>query len=58
MPPKDLRKLVDTGKKELGEGIVIVFASKDGKIGLAAELPINLQANMMLLNLLKLDLKF
>ena len=35
LPPKDLRKLVDTGKKELGEGIVIVFASKDGKIGLA-----------------------
>ena len=35
LPPKDLRKLVDTGKKELGEGIVIVFASKNGKIGLA-----------------------
>ncbi len=34
--PKDLRKLVDAGKKELGEGIVVVFASKDGKIGLAA----------------------
>ena len=30
-----LLKLVDTGKKELGEGIVIIFASKDGKIGLA-----------------------
>jgi len=36
LPPKDLRKLVDIGKKELGEGVVIVFASKDGKIGLAA----------------------
>ena len=36
LPPKDLRKLVDNGKKEIGEGIVIVFASKDGKIGLAA----------------------
>ena len=35
LSPKDLRKLVDMGKKELGEGIVIVFASKDGKIGLA-----------------------
>jgi alanyl-tRNA synthetase len=35
LPPKDLRKLVDIGKKELGEGVVIVFASKDGKIGLA-----------------------
>jgi len=35
LPPKDLRKLVDKGKKELGEGIIIVFAIKDGKIGLA-----------------------
>ena len=35
LPPKDLRKLVDSGKKELSEGIVIVFASKDDKIGLA-----------------------
>ena len=35
LPPKDLRKLVDIGKKELGEGIVIVFAIKDDKIGLA-----------------------
>ena len=35
LPPKDLRKLVDAGKKELSEGIVVVFASKDGKIGLA-----------------------
>ena len=36
LPSKDLRKLVDSGKKDLGEGIVIVFATKDGKIGLAA----------------------
>jgi len=35
LPSKELRKLVDTGKKELGEGIVIVFAIKDEKIGLA-----------------------
>ena len=33
--PKDLRKLVDNGKKELNEGIVVVFASKDEKVGLA-----------------------
>ena len=32
---KELRKLVDDGKKELGEGIVIVFASKDKKVGVA-----------------------
>jgi len=35
LPPKDLRKLVDDGKKELGDGIVVVFASKDDKVGVA-----------------------
>ena len=35
LPPKELRKLVDDGKKELGEGIAIVFASKDDKVGVA-----------------------
>ena len=35
LSPKDLRKLVDNGKKELKEGIVVVFASKEEKVGLA-----------------------
>ena len=35
LSPKELRKLVDNGKKELKEGIIIVFASKDEKVGLA-----------------------
>jgi len=35
LPPKELRKLVDNGKKDLGEGIIIVFANKDDKVGLA-----------------------
>ena len=35
LPPKELRKLVDTGKKELKNGIIVVFASLDGKVGLA-----------------------
>ena len=35
LPPKELRKLVDKGKKELNEGIVIVFAIKDDKVGIA-----------------------
>jgi len=35
LPSKDLRKLVDEGKKEMTEGIVIIFAVKDDKIGLA-----------------------
>ena len=33
--PKELRGLVDKGKRQLGEGIVIIFASKDDKVGLA-----------------------
>ncbi len=35
LSPKELRKLVDKGKKELSDGIVVVFANKDDKIGLA-----------------------
>tara|TARA_B100001027_G_scaffold40912_1_gene25986 strand:- start:268 stop:2934 length:2667 start_codon:yes stop_codon:yes gene_type:complete len=35
LPPKELRRLVDKGKKEIGEGLVIIFANKDGKVGLA-----------------------
>ena len=35
LPSKDLRKLVDNGKKEITEGIVIIFAIKDSKIGIA-----------------------
>ena len=40
--PKDLRKLVDSGKKEISEGIVITFAVKEGKIGLAVGITNNL----------------
>jgi len=39
---KELRKLVDKGKKELGEGIVIVFANKDDKVGLGVGITQNL----------------
>ena len=35
LPPKELRGLVDNGKKEIGDGLVIIFANKDGKVGLA-----------------------
>ncbi len=42
LSPKDLRKLVDNGKKELIEGIVIVFANKDEKVGLAVGITENL----------------
>ena len=42
LPPKELRKLVDKGKKYLGEGIVVVFANKDDKVGLAVGVTDNL----------------
>ncbi len=35
LPPKELRKLVDVGKKDLQSGIIIVFASFEDKVGLA-----------------------
>ena len=35
LPSKELRRLVDQGKKDLNEGIVIVFANKDEKVGIA-----------------------
>ena len=42
LPPKDLRSLVDKGKKEIKEGLVIIFASKDEKVGLAVGVTENL----------------
>ena len=42
LPPKELRKLVDKCKKDLGEGIVVVFANKDDKVGLAVGVTDNL----------------
>ena len=35
LPFKELRKLVDQGKKDIKEGIVVIYAIKDDKIGLA-----------------------
>ena len=34
LPFKDLRKLIDEGKKELKSGIVVVYAVNDTKVGL------------------------
>jgi alanyl-tRNA synthetase len=42
LPPKELRKLVDKGKKDLSEGVIIVFASKDDKVGIAVGVTENL----------------
>jgi alanyl-tRNA synthetase len=35
LPFKDLRKLIDEGKKEIGEGRVIIYAINNNKVGLA-----------------------
>jgi len=35
LPFKDLRKLIDDGKKDLKEGIIIVYAVNENKVGLA-----------------------
>ena len=45
LPTKELRKLVDKGKKDLGEGIVIIFAVNDDKIGLAVGVTDSLTKN-------------
>jgi len=35
LPFKDLRNLIDKGKKEIGEGIIVIYAINDNKVGLA-----------------------
>jgi alanyl-tRNA synthetase len=35
LPFKDLRKLIDEGKKELKEGIIVIYAINEDKVGLA-----------------------
>jgi alanyl-tRNA synthetase len=42
LPSKELRKLVDNGKKELNDGIIIVCASLDDKVGIAVGVTDNL----------------
>ncbi len=54
IPTKDLRKLVDIGKKELNEGIVIIFASKDEKVGLAVGVTQKLTSKYDAVNFAKL----
>ncbi len=54
LPTKDLRKLVDKGKKELSEGIVVVFANKDEKIGLAVGITEELTKRYDAVNFVKL----
>ncbi len=54
LPPKDLRKLVDSGKKELTEGVIVIFAIKDEKIGLAIGVTENLTKKYDAVKLVKI----
>jgi alanyl-tRNA synthetase len=42
LPPKELRNIVDHGKKEIKEGIIIAFCNFDGKVGVAVGITNNL----------------
>ena len=54
LPPKDLRKLIDNGKKELTEGVIVIFAIKDEKIGLAIGITQNLTKKYDAVKLVKI----
>jgi len=45
LPFKELRRLVDQGKKDIKEGIVVIYAIKDDKIGLAVGVTDSLTKN-------------
>ncbi len=54
LPFKDLRNLVDKGKKELNKGVVIVYAIKDNKIGLAVGVTQELSNKINAVDLVKI----
>jgi len=57
LPFKDLRKLIDTGKKELKEGIVVVYAINDSKVGLAIGVTKGLENKFDAVKLVKIGSK-
>jgi alanyl-tRNA synthetase len=54
LPFKDLRSLVDKGKKEINNGIIIVYAIKDEKIGLAIGITQELSKKINAVDLVKI----
>jgi alanyl-tRNA synthetase len=54
LPFKDLRSLADKGKKELNNGVVIVYAIKDDKIGLAVGITQKLSKKINAVDLVKI----
>jgi alanyl-tRNA synthetase len=53
LPFKDLRKLIDDGKKELKEGILIIYAVNEDKVGLAIGVTKNLEKKFDAVKLVK-----
>jgi len=54
LPFKDLRSLIDSGKKELSNGVIVVYAIKDNKIGLAVGVTQELSKKIDAVNLVKI----
>ena len=54
LPFKDLRSLVDKGKKELNNGVIVVYAIKDDKIGLAIGITQELSKKINAVDLVKI----
>jgi len=56
-PSKELRSLIDQGKKDLKKGIVIVYTIVDGKVGMAAGVTNDLAKKYNAVELVKLGSK-
>ena len=54
LPFKDLRSLIDNGKKELNNGVIIVYAVRDNKIGLAVGVTQELSKKINAVELVKI----
>ncbi len=54
VPPKDLRGLVDQGKKQVGSGVVAIVGVSDGKAGLAVGVTDDLTGRISAVDLVRL----
>ena len=54
LPTKELRTIIDQGKKELKEGIVIAYAVQEQKLGIAVGITRELSKKISALDLVKI----
>jgi alanyl-tRNA synthetase len=54
VPPKDLRGLVDQGKREVGSGVVAIVGVNDGKAGLVVGVTDDLTGTISAVDLVRL----